>query len=158
MNTHTLNTSSVVPFYFDQEVVNVATADAMRYLSQYECFSVFISFVHPATGIFIEERATFYPNPQTSYGQGGFGGQCFLTEIQGLLIRIPANMEFWSREQGPRKEATFQQQLSYLHRGEIASAAVEIEVLRYIRIPRKPISQPTAVTGRTSLQHIAETQ
>lgn len=119
-------------FYLDDSRVNVPVSDAMAFLAQHDSFRVFVGFVHPATNCYIDGYLTLYPKPQKTFVRG-LGGWCFLTEWQGIMIRLPADMAWWSQRQGSLDMA---QEITYVHRGEIKRATIEINVGRAIRIPQ----------------------
>ena len=132
--TSQTDTQHVVKFFFDQELARVPVEGALSYLQQHDHFKVFVAFVHPATGYFTEGYATFYPNPQRSYVAIGVSGWCFMAEYEGILIRLPADMNWWCRRGDTAKGRKLMQSVTYLHRGEIKSAEVEVDVGE-IRIP-----------------------
>lgn len=125
--------SDTVMFYFDDDLVRVPRMEAMDYLRQFETFTVFVSFMHPVADRLVREHAICYPNPQKSYGIGNFGAWCFLTEVQGLMIRIPADLDWFSDQPSTRRHVT--QGVSFLKQGEINTTTVEVNFMPTIRTP-----------------------
>lgn len=118
--------TGTVKLYYPESVKHVNYKDAMTELRRIGQFQVFLSFVDPRTDLLVEGNFTFYPKVQASDH-----GLCFIAEHQGLTLRIPADMYWWSKRE---KTDTLGQKTAILVEGEYVTTKFDLDVGRAIRV------------------------
>lgn len=122
-----------ITLYYDDDLVRVPPSRMLEELRQHGHFSMALSFVDPATDELIEGSFPFYPKPVVTYAPGG---RAFLTRHRDMLIRIPADPDWWCKNQANRGQAEVPQKTTMLKEGEIVDVTFTVEVIgSAIRLP-----------------------
>ena len=88
--------------------------------------------IDPRTGCYVGKLFTFYPVPQMSPT-----GWVFLSEHEGLPLKLPANMDWWTCIQRNTKGKMTKQKVGILRQGGYTPVEFDLEVSRALRVSDK---------------------
>lgn len=80
--------------YRNNSIKKIPTSDALDELIKGKSFSLFLEFIDPRIDYLVQDYFTFYPKPQFSNR-----GRCFIAEYNGLSLKIPSDLKWWSEKQ-----------------------------------------------------------
>lgn len=134
-----LNDPKEVTLYQDEGLVRVPLREMLQKLRDHGYFAVALEFVDPVTGSLVQDLFPFYPKSVVTFAPGG---RAFMTRHREMIIRLPADPEWWWRMQKGRGQvpAEVPQKTTILKEGEIVNVSFTVEVIgSAIRLPGQQV-------------------
>lgn len=116
--------------YFNDGFIDYRLLGAIKIIQEFNSFKIFCAFIDPRTDCYVEQSLTFYPSPQPSYP-----GFYFLSEYNGLAVKIPGEIDWFATKQMEAKQrADVPYETSIISLGTYKQVKIKLEISTSIRI------------------------
>lgn len=127
-------TANTITLYTKDQTLTLPFLDAVKRLKQAP-FGVFLSFVDPRSGSYIQKLFPFFYKPHQTFGISGI---CFVSEWLGMPLYVPADIAWLTDDSHTRKSVRerkiYPQIHSVLTGGEYISHTITVEVGYAVRV------------------------
>ncbi len=117
-----------ITIYYPSSLERFSAPDAFEVLKAKGQFEVFLEFIDPRTDCLVQKTFTFFPKPQVTTM-----GRCFIAEHNGLILRIPSDMEWWEAH-SDGLPVQVRQKVTLLVQGEFKGVEFDLRVSPSIRV------------------------